>query len=147
MAGLVQEFTERKQIEEALKASEVRYRRLFETAKDGIIILEADTGQLIDVNPFLEDMLGYSHEELLGKTLWEIGAFKDIAANQAAFRQLQSQEYIRYDNLPLETKGQQSRQVEFVSNVYWVDGRKVIQCNIRDITARKRAREELAEGQ
>lgn len=143
MAGLVQEFTERKQIEEALKASEVRYRRLFETAKDGIIILEADTGQLIDVNPFLEDMLGYSHEELLGKTLWEIGAFKDIAANQAAFRQLQSQEYIRYDNLPLETKGQQSRQVEFVSNVYWVDGRKVIQCNIRDITARKRAEESL----
>jgi diguanylate cyclase (GGDEF)-like protein/PAS domain S-box-containing protein len=133
----------RKQIEDALKASEIRYRRLFETAKDGILILDADTGQITDVNPFLEDLLGYSHAELLGKTLWEIGAFRDIAASRAAFRQLQSQEYIRYENLPLETKGQQRRQVEFVSNLYLVDGRRVIQCNVRDITARKHAEESL----
>ena len=143
IAGTVQDLTERKQIEDALKASEVRYRRLFETAKDGIFILDADTGQITDVNPFLEDMLGYSHTELLDKMLWEIGSFRDIAASQAAFRQLQSQEYIRYENLPLETKGQQRRQVEFVSNVYLVDGKRVIQCNVRDITARKHAEESL----
>ena len=143
IAGTAQDLPARKQIEDALKASEVRYRRLFETAKDGILILDADTGQLIDVNPFLEEMLGYSHEELLGKTLWEIGSFRDIAASQAAFRQLQRQEYIRYESLPLETKGQQRRQVEFVSNLYLVDGRRVIQCNVRDITARKHAEESL----
>lgn len=134
---------ERKQIEEALKASEVRYRRLFETAKDGILILDAETGKLIDVNPFLQEMLGYSHEELLGKTLWEIGSFKDVAANQAAFRELQDQEYVRYENLPLETKRHEIREVEFISNVYLVDGRKVIQCNIRDITARRHTEERL----
>jgi diguanylate cyclase (GGDEF)-like protein/PAS domain S-box-containing protein len=137
------EWSERQQIKQALISSEVRYRRLFETAKDGILLLDAETGQIADVNPFLQELLGYSHTELLGRTLWEIGPFKDVAASQSAFRQLQSQEYVRYENLPLETKNGQHRQVEFVSNVYLVDGQRVIQCNIRDITARKQTEVEL----
>src|SRR6476660_177586 len=103
--------------EENLRASEVRYRRLFETAKDGIFLLDADTGRITDVNPFLEDMLGYSHDELIGKALWEIGPVRDIQASQEAMRHLQDKEYIRYDNLPLETKSNHRVQVEFVSNV------------------------------
>ncbi len=137
------DWHKRQQIEEALKASEVRYRRLFETAKDGILLLDADTGHIADANPFLQDLLGYSHAELLGMTLWEIGPFKDIAASQSAFLQLQSQEYVRYEDLPLETKNGQRRQVEFVSNVYQVNGHRVIQCNIRDITARKQIEAEV----
>jgi diguanylate cyclase (GGDEF)-like protein/PAS domain S-box-containing protein len=137
------DWSERHQIEAALMASEVRYRRLFETAKDGILLLDAETGQITDVNPFLQNLLGYSHTELLGRTLWEIGPFKDIAASQSAFRRLQSQEYVRYENLPLETKDGQHRQVEFVSNVYLVDDRRVIQCNIRDITDRKQTEAEI----
>ena len=133
----------RQQIEAALVASEVRYRRLFETAKDGILLLDAETGQIADANPFLQELLGYSYTELLGRTLWEIGPFKDVAASQSAFRQLQNREYVRYENLPLETKDGQHRQVEFVSNVYLVDGRRVIQCNIRDITARKQIEAEV----
>jgi diguanylate cyclase (GGDEF)-like protein/PAS domain S-box-containing protein len=128
---------ERKQI--ALEESEARYRRLFETAKDGILILDGETGRITDVNPFLQDMLGYSITELIGKELWEIGPVKDIAASQEAMRYLQNSEYIRYEDLPLETKAGERKQVEFVSNVYLVNGWKVIQCNIRDITARKRA--------
>lgn len=129
--------SQRKQI--ALEESEARYRRLFETAKDGILILDGDTGRITDVNPFLEDMLGYSHDELIGKALWEIGPVRDIAASQEAMRHLQNSEYIRYEDLPLETKAGERKQVEFVSNVYLVNGWRVIQCNIRDITARKRA--------
>lgn len=128
-----------RQTQEKLRASEVRYRRLFETAKDGILILDADTGRITDVNPFLQDMVGYSHNELIGKALWEIGPVKDIVASQDAMCDLQEKEYIRYENLPLETKAGQQIQVEFVSNVYRVDGRRVIQCNVRDITTRKRA--------
>lgn len=135
---------ERRRIEDALKASEVRYRRLFETAKDGILILDADTGRITDANPYLQNLLGYSHAELLGKRLWEIGPFRDIAASRSAFRKLQRKEYIRYDNLPLETKGRRQRHVEFVSNVYLENGMKVIQCNIRDITERHQAEEALA---
>jgi two-component system cell cycle sensor histidine kinase/response regulator CckA len=122
----------------AVKSSEVRYRRLFESAKDGILILDVRAGAILDVNRFLIQLLGDSKEELLGKHLWEIGVFKDIAASKAAFETLRLQEYIRYDNLPLITKDGRKVDVEFVSNVYGEGGEQVIQCNIRDITDRKR---------
>lgn len=120
----------------SLEASELRYRRLFETAQDGILILDAKTGKIIDVNPFLLDLLDYPFENMIGRRLWEIGQFKDIAANQAAFETLQKNEYIRYENLPLRSKAGGEIHVEFVSNVYFVGSDKVIQCNIRDISAR-----------
>jgi PAS domain S-box-containing protein len=123
-------------LELALEVSELRYRRLFETAQDGILILDANTGKIIDVNPFLLDLLDYPFESMIGLHLWEIGQFKDVAANQAAFEALQTNEYIRYENLPLRTKTGKEIQVEFVSNVYFVGPDKVIQCNIRDISAR-----------
>jgi PAS domain S-box-containing protein len=134
---------ERQWSEEALQASETRYRRLFETAKDGILILDADTGQIMDVNPFLVEMLGYPHEEFVGKELWEIGPFKNIEASRKAFRELQRKEYIRYETLPLESRTGQSIDVEFVSNIYRINGDRVIQCNIRDITERVRREREL----
>ncbi len=137
------DITERQRAEVALQVSETRYRRLFETAQDGIIILDAGTGQITDVNPFLIEMLGYAQAEFLGKRLWEIGPFRDIAASQAAFKELQSKGYIRYEDLPLEKSDGQRMDVEFVSNLYQVDHRQVIQCNIRDITERKRAEEAL----
>jgi len=127
----------RKRVDEVLHSSETRYRRLFEAAQDGILILDADTGKITDVNPFLIDMLGYSHEELLGKKLWDIGLFKDIVANKAAFLDLQTKGYVRYEDLPFETKDGRSIDVEFVSNIYMVNHNKIIQCNIRDITQRR----------
>jgi diguanylate cyclase (GGDEF)-like protein/PAS domain S-box-containing protein len=136
---LKSDFIDLEQKHNELRDSEVRYRRLFEAAKDGILILDGGTGRIVDANPFLQDMLGYSESELIGKALWEIGPVKDIPASQEAMRQLQNNEYIRYEDLPLETKAGVRKHVEFVSNVYLVDGWRVIQCNIRDITDRKRA--------
>ena len=133
---------EKERTTEALQYSEKRYRRLFESAKDGILILDAETGEVVDVNPFLLRLLGYSREALCGQHIWEIGVFKDIAASKDAFKALQDNEYIRYDDLPLETLAGQPIAVEFVSNVYLVDRSKVIQCNIRDITERKRTEAE-----
>ena len=131
------DITVRKRSEEALKVSEVRYRRLFETSRDGILILDSETGHISDVNPFLVEMLGYSREEFLGRKLWEIGPFKDVDATKAAFLELQSGGFVRYEDLPLETKDGRSIAVEFVCNVYPVNRHKVIQCNIRNITDRK----------
>lgn len=122
--------------ERALAISELRYRRLFETAQDGILILNADTGKIIDANPFFLDLLDYPFESIIGLQLWEIGLFDDIDANKAAFAKLQTEEYIRYENHPLRTKSGKVAAVEFVSNVYFVGAEKVIQCNIRDISQR-----------
>jgi PAS domain S-box-containing protein len=134
---------ERARLQRELVASETRYRRLFETAKDGILILDASTGHITDANPFLAHLLGYSREELLGKRLWEIGPFKNTTKSKVAFEELQNNDYIRYEDLPLETRDGTSVDVEFVSNVYAVNGDKVIQCNIRDITARKQVEKRL----
>jgi PAS domain S-box-containing protein len=135
--------TERKLAEEAQVASEIRYRRLFETAQDGILILDADTGQIVEVNPFLITMLGFSRDQFLGKKIWEIGLFKDIVANKENFEELQRKEYVRYEDMPLETADGQRIAVEFLSNVYTVNNKKVIQCNIRNITVRKKLEEDL----
>jgi len=140
---LTAEVVERQRVETALTISELRYRRLFETAKDGILILNGDTGCITDINPFLVEMLGYPPKEVVGKRLWEIGPFKDIERSKVAFDQLQAKEYVRYEDLPLQTQDGRLMDVEFVSNSYRVDGKRVIQCNIRDITARKRAEEAL----
>jgi PAS domain S-box-containing protein len=137
------DITNRKLAEEALQSSELRYRRLFESAHDGILILDADSGEIVDVNPYLIEMLGLSKEELAGKELWEIGAFKDIVASKLAFAELQQRGYIRYENLPLESREGHIRQVEVVSNSYLAGESRVIQCNIRDITERKLAEEDL----
>jgi len=139
----LKESTDQRQMEEALKISETRYRRLFETAQDGILILDAETGQIADVNPFLVEMLGYSYADFLGKKLWEIGPFKNIKASKDSFLELQDKGYVRFEDLPLETKDGRQIAVEFVSNVYLVNQHKVIQCNIRDITERKHLAEVL----
>lgn len=130
-----------------LTTSELRYRRLFEAAQDGILILDAKTGMIEDVNPYLIKMLGYSREEFVKKKLWEMGAFKDVEASKEAFEALQKNEYIRYEDLPLRAKDGKLVEVEFVSNVYLVDKEKVIQCNIRDITERKQAQADLLKSQ
>ena len=138
----IRDMTSHKTIEDSMAVSESRYRRLFETAQDGILILNADTGEITDVNPFLIDMLGYSREEFVGKRLWEIGPFKDKEASKRAYLELSSKSYIRYEDLPLEASDGRQCAVEFVSNVYLVGQTKVIQCNIRDITARKKLEQE-----
>ena len=117
----------------ALEISELHYRSLFETAQDGILILNANTGEIIDVNLFLLDLLDYPFESMIGLRLWEIGHFKAIAPNQAAFETLQRKKYARYDNFSLRSKAGKETQVEFVSNVYSVGPDKVMQCSIRNI--------------
>ena len=129
--------------EQAIRASELNYRRLFEAAQDGILIVEADTGCISDANPFVIEMLGFSHDELVGTPIWELGPFKDIVSNKARFEELHLQGYVLSENLPLETRGGRKIVVEFVTNVYHAGDCNAIQCNVRDVTERKRAEEQI----
>jgi two-component system, cell cycle sensor histidine kinase and response regulator CckA len=143
LEGAIEDASARAQSDARLRLSERRYRRLFETAKDGILLLDAESAEIVDVNPFLCELLGLSRDEVLGRKIWEIGPFRDTPASKVNFRTLQETTYIRYDDLPLESADGRTVAVEFVSNVYLVDERKVIQCNIRAIEERKHAEEAL----
>jgi diguanylate cyclase (GGDEF)-like protein/PAS domain S-box-containing protein len=128
----------------SLKDSELQFRRLFEAAQDGILILDGRTGKITEANQFIIDMLGYGREEILGKRLWEIGAFVDISKSKKAYAELKKKGYVRYEDIPLESKEGKRLEVEFVSNIYRADGKNVIQCNIRDISQRKLLERKLA---
>ena len=143
--GVIQDITERKLAQEKIKYTETRSHQIFESSKEGILILDAITGQITDANPFLIELIGYNYNELVGKELWQIGVFKNIAASKETFIELQNKEYIRFEDMPLETKDGHSIDVEFVSNVYMADKNKVILCHIRDISDRKIAEKALHE--
>jgi PAS domain S-box-containing protein len=137
------DISNRRKAEQELEVSEVRYRRLFESAHDGILILHAVTAKVLDVNPFMCDLLGYPREHFIGKELWEIGVFKDAESSKKAVALLQKRSEIRYDDHPLQHQDGRHIPVEFVSNVYREGRQDVIQCNIRDITDRKNLADEL----
>ena len=138
------DITERKHTGQQLLLSELRYRKLFETAKDGILLIDPATEKIIDANPYLLELIRYSKEEIMGKELWEIGAMQDAKYAKAMFEELQMKGYVRYEDLPLKSKDGQEREVEFVSNRYPINGTEMIQCNIRDITERKAAEKKAA---
>ena len=137
--AMIMDITERKQAMEQMRVSEIRYRRLFEAAHDGVLLLDPSTRKIIDANPFMTRLLGYSRDQLIGKELFEIGLLKDEATSQQMFRKLKRNHEVRYENLPLESETGRLQEVEVVANLYHEDNQPVIQCNIRDITVRKLA--------
>ena len=139
----IADISERKRDEDALRFSEIRYRRLFEAAHDGVLLMDPATRKITDANPFMTKLLGYSHESLVGKELFEIGLLKDEVESQEMFLKLKKNRQVRYENLPLESKSGRHQDVEVVANLYQENGRAVIQCNIRDITKRKEAEDIL----
>ena len=141
---VVVDITERKRAENELRTSEIRYRRLFEAARDGVLLLDPGTGKITDANPFMTELLGYPRDRLIGKELYEIGLFKDEIASRNMFKMLKTGREVRYEDLPLERQDGRHQEVEVVANLYQENGRAVIQCNVRDITERKRTEGALA---
>jgi PAS domain S-box-containing protein len=126
-----------------MKNPDIQFQRLFETTQDGILILNADTGQVTGANPFLAARLGYRREELIGKKLWELGLPADRAASRERVARLQRQGSLRYEDLPLLAKDGRRIPVEFVCNLLTIAGAKVVQCNVRDIADRKQGEAEV----
>lgn len=139
MSKLEELIKESKEIAHKLEISETKFRRLFEAAQDGIILIDPETDKIIDANPYLLELIGYSLDEVVGKELYELGAFKDIVESKEAFAKLKRDKYIRYEDMHLKRKDGGEAFVEFISNLYPINSSSMIQCNIRDITARKKA--------
>src|SRR5476651_2397750 len=133
---IFRDATERQLDAIAVQTSELQYRRLFQSAKDGILVLDATSLKIIDANKFISDLLGYDHDELMNHELWEFGFFGDKQASLNMYAELQKQGYVRYEHLPLESKNGKTVEVEFISNIYLVGKHAVAQCNIRDISER-----------
>jgi diguanylate cyclase (GGDEF)-like protein/PAS domain S-box-containing protein len=122
-----------------LQASTTRYRRLFETAKDGILLLDAESGRISDINASLVNMLGYRREHFLDRKLCDVHPFAGIPACRNGLAELQTSEFVCFDHWLLQAQDGSPVDVEFVGNVYQVDGARIVQCNLRDITGRKQA--------
>jgi len=122
---------------------EQRYRRLFDAARDGIVLVEADTGDIIDINPSFLAMAGYTRDELMGSRLWKIEPFQNTDAIQVIFKELRAQDHIYYDDLPLDTKKGSRIPVEIVGSAHTIGSRKILQYTIRDISRRKAMEDEL----
>ena len=146
-SAVMVDITERIEAEAKVHASEVRFRRLFETAHDGVLLIDPHTRLITDANPFMTTLLGYRHDELVGKELFEIGLLKDEVASQVMFRELRRTHQVRYEDLPLESRDGRHQEVEVVANLYQENGHAVIQCNIRDITERKQKEQALHESE
>jgi len=139
----IEDITERKGVEALLTESEERFRRLFETASDGIVLLEKDEGKITHANPATEKMLGYTREESIGNKLQDIGISLDLGDFQATMENLNKTGMIKYDDVPIKTKAGQ----HIDTDIYLVDRARLVQCNIRDITERKRAEEALRQSE
>ena len=139
------DIEDRKMADAALNLSEIRYRRLFEAAHDGILILDPDTRKIVDANPFMTTLIGYPNEQLIGLELYEIGFLADAQASRDMFQKLKATRQVRYENLPLQSQHGELRDVEVVANLYDEGGHSVVQCNVRDITERKAAETALRE--
>lgn len=137
------DIAERGVAEDSLRRSEIRYRRLFEAAHDGVLILAPQTRKIIDANPFMTTLLGYTRDQLIGMELYEIGFLADAQASRDMFEILKIEHRVRYESLPLRNHDGNLREVEVVANLYAEDGHSVIQCNVRDITERKKAADAL----
>ena len=146
-SNLVGLAIERERSLEMIRESELRYRRLFESATDGILILDADTGRIVDANPFLTRLLGDAYADLIGQDFWQIAVLQPIANSIESFRELTRRGYVREDNLPLETNDGNQIFVEFVSHAYSVGDTNLIQCNLRDVSERQRAAEALRQSE
>ena len=137
----IEDITERKRLEDLLTESEERYRRLFETADDGILLLEKREGNITHANPAITKMLGYTKEEWIGKKLKNIGFSLAVDDFKKIIQELDKNGIIYYDDVPVKTKAGQY----IDTDIYMVDRARLVQCNIRDITERKKAEEALQE--
>lgn len=138
-----EDVTKHKLLEDLLADSEERFRRLFETANDGILLLEKSKLKIRFANPAITEMLGYSNEEFIGRGLKDIGFGDNIGTFQEVIQTLNKDGIIHYNDVPIQKKTGQVVDTD----IYMVNKASLVQCNIRNISERKKLAEDLSTAQ
>ncbi len=123
--------------------AEVRYRRLFEAAKDGIVVLDAESHTVTDVNPCFLELTGCTREECIGKPLGEIPPFQTGNLAARFLSEIKQAETARFEEAVLRSRYGARIDIDLIGNRYTPGNREVIQLNIRDITGRKKDEEQI----
>ena len=136
----VRDVTARREAEQRLRASEKRYRLLFEMESDAILVTDAETLELLDANRAAEELWGYGREELLRMKATDLSVQKEAtrSAMQGAAGTIA---------VPLRWHRKKDGTVfpvEITLNRFELDGRKIVLSAIRDITERREREEALA---
>ncbi|HEY3655085.1 MAG TPA: ATP-binding protein [Steroidobacteraceae bacterium] len=129
--------------EAALHASEVRFRRLFETALDGILIVNADSGLILEANPAVLTLVGSSPDALVGAPLWEVDALRGIFGPEAVFREMAAKGRFQFTDGVLRRRGRQPLEVEVAGSAFQTGSARIFQCNVRDVSERRRLQRAL----
>ncbi len=119
------------------------YKNLFENASDGMMLINPDTGVILDANPFISHLLGFTQKHMIGKKVWQIDGKHPDGMTRDAFRELRENGYIRKMDLPLKTKSGDIIFVDLICNTYRQGENKIAQCNIHDVTDQKRLLDDL----
>jgi diguanylate cyclase (GGDEF)-like protein/PAS domain S-box-containing protein len=135
---LEQEVVARRKTETALRASEQNYRRLFETAGDGILLLDIDSGQITDANPRLLAMVGQTREVLAGRNIRSVPEFAELA-DAAALAELERSGALHRDDLSIGAADGSHVFVDLLASTCEAAGRRLAQFNLRDISERKQS--------
>ncbi len=140
------DITERKQAEAALKISEANYRHLFNSEPDAIIIVDAETKRIVDVNPAALNLYGYDYDEIRGIEAVTLSAEPEKSKNH--IRQVSSEKSVEGPREIVQRVHKRKDgtvfPVEIGHGFYTRDGRKMICAVMRDISKRKRIEDELA---
>ena len=137
----IEDITESKRLQKELRDSEDRYRRAFETSRDGLLLIHKTEGDILNSNESIQELLGYSHRELSIMKLWDVGVTKDHKNFHETLSRLEKDGVIHYEDVPVSTK----KGLRINAEVFLVDKAKVMQCNIRDITESKKIQDEIKE--
>jgi PAS domain S-box-containing protein len=135
----IEDITQRKQLEDMLAESLARYRKVFDTSKDGILLFEKDGLTIRHVNPAIEAMLEYSKEELVGNNLENIVFPDDIGSYQEMKKTLNEVGVLHYRAARIKKKTGQI----FDTDVYMIDKTNLVQCILGNISKRKQVEESL----
>ena len=133
----IEDITERRE------AAEIQYRRIFESAKDGIIVLDSPSGVVLDVNPYFLELCRYAKADLLSHPFREIPPFLEAEEMRGLVAETIEKGTMRYDTVPLQARDRREVAVEIVANSYRVKEQSLIQVNIRDVTEKRRSEEDL----